>query len=643
MINDYLPTHETSPSPTFTEWRRGLKATMSDATYRPNGDPIGDAARADLGAMEAHHGAYLADTLAQTEELAAHHNLVSRPLNADASAIFTTQDGQANHQLSLHSLGLPDAPNDTTPIALLVHERDGQPTDLEVITEGGYEHNMGKHVRFSLQNPGAVDANMPDEPSWQLPNNAVVGRPALDIIFTEQHNADTQKGTLTISNHSEDTLTTVRVIRPKETRIERRLADTHSTEKSQHKNRTLKRLGGAVLAGMMAVLPMKVAANKVLPMSEAQEVVHPSGTEEVDGIKQAERFYDKDTLARSRAAFDAYFRGDTAELRKQAEQYPNHWMDETALARLGQATSYAELQHIFQKAVGDELDINLDVIDTDTLPAYLAGKSIEPVPDLASARTAALAAAQQLNNTSKDLLRTSGPLTVVAGGTITVQYGEETANSNDDYITHPVGTFTYNEDLKRSIIILDASSEATRDIFGHEQQHRSNDTLRGNLTYRILPDQTAWLNPEGHKYTGSYKESDYQNSPIIVDDSWMNNGNRVTSWSYGNVNAEEDTAVSSEQLNLEHPKLPFDKSTGAEKTYNVLFALEEAAPGTTAVTLLNAEPAPALALNERAMRAVEHNPLPLEAAGALILAGIAARIRGRKRRDGELQQYQPKS
>lgn len=604
-------------------------------------DPDIAASAAALEAVRPHyiaHRRYLTETADRLTHGAegAGSGLTTVPFAPGEKAKFVFNNGEPESPLDLARLGLPAVDERVhrekgAPIAVVLHDRqDGMVGAVELLWRGG---NGRVHSSFLENISAAVDDDPdPSVSRWVAPGDAELSSFTVDAVDTTAPKIPPRAKelvTLTSERTPHGAAGTARIIRSAPGKVERLAAG--SERSSARRRRGLRALGTLAMAGvMLAVAPLHATdPEKNRDVTSAKETVLPGGTAERSGVSQAERYFDEATLSRSRAAFDAYFKGDTAALRAQLAQfdYQPNWMRADALDRVRQATSFAELEQAFGVAVAG-LPIKLAIGNNSDTLASLTESHYQhtQASNFKASQKLALSVLGLVNSMDKTQLGANmEPLQVVIVGDIHDPHDSRDPEAYCDYPAKDrVGQPT------KIVLSEGAAADADRNVV-HEWTHYEDFSQNAGR----YSENVSRLNPLGHVYAGG-RNGAYEGSLLVVD------GVRVTSRAYGNASEAEDAAVAGEDLRVPHPVIKWDRSTLTEKREAIMFELEEVMPGSTAALLLRTRTqrqSRAAYTIEELRYALDEQQGPLGAAGLTVLLGIAISAGRRLREARKLAEY----
>ncbi len=545
-------------------------------------------------------------------------HLVSEEFTAKSQTPFTFDPKRPRSPLNLEALGLPrfeGRPHEGKPLAVIVHSarKPGEVSAIELVLTDGKTVN----TRLLENIPAAVDPDKKESARWVGSGEPLISKESVELQTKAVENPKTHRSTLTLSAteapyNQDDNLGNARIIRPARNRAETVIKKPFHERKP---GKIRKAVGAiATLATISIALawatPSASGSAKNEKITLATEMVLPAGTSEHKGIPQAEKYFKEPELARSRAAFDAYFKGDKKALRAQAEAqgFEPNWMSEKGFAAIEKAETFDELTREFAKAF-DGLPVSLSVRNTtESLKGLHDPFKHEPATNLDSAKTLALKAMSLFNKFDKSsLLETMEPLEYVIVGDID--------DPNDDFRTH--GYYLNGSD--KSLIVLDEDTWEPEGAVGHETGHYLD------LSKKDTGDSSSViynLNPEDHAYTGIYN---WQGTSTKVE------GVNTVAEAYGNATQGEDTATATEEIVEPKTELVFEQSHLSEKQAAIIFELEKKYPGFTASLLerTSNDPAKSLAaLIDAALFEMQKEKVPLGAVGVLSILFLTVR-RGR--------------
>ncbi|MFZ1249106.1 MAG: hypothetical protein WAQ24_02190 [Candidatus Saccharimonadales bacterium] len=326
-------------------------------------------------------------------------------------------------------------------------------------------------------------------------------------------------------------------------------------------------VAAAVFGGLASPSPVDNPGERV---TSANTFVHPTG----QGVAEiAESSHDAAVVARSKAAFEAYARGNVLALTKQSEDlgYTANWITEEAIRNVKSANSFSELSSAFA-AVSQGGKVKLTTISAPEVSKYSSkNEVIRPLvdEDLEAAKLYAADILTVLNSLDKKFVSEQEINIAIAKGID----NSKGSNSNVD----PVGLY----DAKKNVIIL--ATEDVHSISGFVIGD-GEDIFRHELVHQI--DIHSNKNAISAKVTNvgsSYKGEAYKSAEV------NRKGTPIFLTNYAAYNPSEDAAETGAHLLGEKP-IELSQSPRDEKLQTVLFSLEKEMPGFTAHWLERARP-----------------------------------------------------
>jgi hypothetical protein len=593
----------------------------------------GDAGRRELAGYVDRHDSYLTETAKLVE---AHVDdpvkggAIMQPFSMGDRAYFASRADVPESPLDLAKLGLPhlDSKDRGTPLAVVMHGSDqkgGKASAIELILRDSHGNVSSRY----LENMNAVVGTAkPENRRWVGGGQILASGYGVRAASTETMSAKQgrKESMLTLraepAKGSSGIEPRARMIRALPNKVEARAASpNHAPRGVRH----IKKLAAAAMAGLVfTLLPIHGDdPSKNKEITTAQEMVLPGGTATDGGVRQAEQFFNDETLDRSRDAFAAYYRGDTNALQEQAKAngYESNWISPQAIAEIKQAGSISELQAAFEKAFAGA-PISLSVCDTEKSLKNIFDQynyKYTPTSNLDRSRSLALGIVDFWNIMDKRYLKNMQPLQYMVVDSIIKQ----ASNGLD-----PAGYYHRAADGETTdqILLLDDNYRNDSGLIAHESGHYV-DLSRTNGSGGKVSNITAWLNPVGYSYAGSH---DFESSSTSYE------GEHVSSSPYGNASEIESVGEGSVKVLGPKPKLSWEHSARGEKESALIFELEKEQPGFTASLLLRAttEHPSAISKSVNAMLFYgEGAQLPIRGAATLLLLSLlAGAIRARNAR-----------
>lgn len=506
-------------------------------------------------------------------------SLVAQPFGTGDESNFGYKN-DVRPPLDLKALGLPslEESEKLEPLAVVIHRQadDEAVTCVELLVK----NDQRIEGRFLEDIRAAAGAKNDTMQRWIKPGHSLLSSAKVEPVAE-------QVGTLK-SDQSVTKLKAVslygkaagrtEIIRPKLTRFEKQVAQPDYPQRVGRYIRAGRALAAvtAAFSGLFFFSPEGYDPSQNRRITTAHELVLPGGTLTHDGLTQAEAYFSEPELSRSRAAYEAYFKGDTEALRVQAQSYgyETNWMQPELVAAIEKAENYDALVAAFNTAFAG-LPITLAAYTGARRPDGLLfneNTSQEPTTNFEGAKKGALEVVQLFNNVlDKDyLLRPDmEPVTYILTGEIKAQ----------GIIAG--GYFTCNQETNQNFIAISDSAGGGH-LAAHETVHfedlKDKDQPNGKWTSRV-----AMVNHPSHQPVDIRS---HEATPIRVE-GWNN-----VSRSYGNVNNTEGTATAGEEVLSATPIISWEHSPLGEKQMTIIFGMEKESPGFTASLLLRAREAP---------------------------------------------------
>ncbi len=561
----------------------GFDVSKHIESLRYSRDP-GDQAEYDKYLNQ--HTEYLGQVIDGLEAKAAapRSGLVAEDVSDGKTTPFAIQDGRISTKyLSLAGLGLPTKlPEEgRRPLGVLIEEDTDGKKSVRVITSD--EDN--RLQTFVLENlPYAATKYQGEEAQWVWPGRGSLNTSIAQTKEVTTLNQDTKKGVVELGSENQTVkdveVAKISVIRPSLTAVEKRASEKQRTRAERWRNR----LGalGAAAAGLALILsPIETGSdhaqdNKAVEITQASDMVQQPGTAKVEDVRQAEKTLDASTLNRARNAFDAYFKGDQAGLKAQAEQqgYKSEWMDQSRLEKVSQATSFEELD----KALNDVMEGTAVEFHSGTphFDAYKLNITLSDRNEHIKLEAGDLQKTKEYTQKVLTVLNTfdydskilhEERLDIVTFKDIIKLNKEKGERDNDAY------HMTVSQNGRRlpgtSIILsLDVQSTGMADNAAHEVGHRTDEQYG-------LSSAMFNLNPDGVQYAG-LRQQDIDKVETHRD------GKQVFKSKYAGTTAKEDTAENSIDVFKQGAEVKFEASPRNEKLSSIIFEMEEREPGFTA-------------------------------------------------------------
>ncbi len=589
------------------------------------------------GYIQTHQG-YLGEVAQSLNEQVAKRGsgLVTEQFNPGDKTAFVF-DGKAGTHLDLEALGLPryDTPGHTS-LALVVHEAPkGDKASTGAIEVLIREDATGDVRGRYLEDFGALDPSGERKPRWIGAGERELSTPQIETESQIVGNRQTGRSMQTVqSTKTYDGIKgQAQLIRPKPTSAER-ASGGHRRE--GFVKRHAKKLGTlAALSATLAVAPFvhtSKSPESDIDLKNPDQMVQQAGynPNQRKDVRQAEEFFTKEPLNRSREAFAAYARGDKAALAAEAAkyEYQDNWIEPTTFEAVQKATSPQEIEAAFKKAL-DGLPVTLSF---DASDIWLDSFTYTPSTSLEDQKKMTLGIMGVYNLLDKSSAQKNlHPIRYVLVASM--------KSKNDNGITDPAGLFvndSNNERIPQVLLGTDYVDNA-EEYAAHETAHDFSDTGVFGGSPKYMNGVISSLNPIDHVYTGY---DNYSQSPTTI------RGNKIAQDPYSNADDAEDLAKAAETILIDKPVIDAEESTFLEKQQAVLFEMEELFPGYTAAFLLRANVQyPATADNienktaEAIWSALETAQLPNAALASLILLALAAGEVRRRQETTDLRKY----
>ncbi|HSW65935.1 MAG TPA: hypothetical protein VLI54_02250 [Bacillota bacterium] len=601
------------------------------------------AAQAERNGYVDAHQAYLGEVSHSLDARVAERGsgLVTESFNPGEKTAFAMKDDKAVKPLDPQSLGLPafETPG-YTPLAVVVHEgtRTGKPAigAIEMLVR---EDRTGEIRGRYLENFGALDASRGHKPQWVGGGSAELS--ASEVATDSQivgnpktaHAMQTVQAT-EIDYRGDGKQGHAHLIRPKPTAVE---AAAGAGRKEGFIKRHAKKLGTlAALSATLAAAPFVHSAKSPdsdVDLKNPDQMVQQAGynpQRPKDGVRQAEEFFTKGPLDRSREAFAAYARGDKAALAAEAAkyEYQDNWIDPSTFENVKKATSPQEIEVAFKKAL-EGLPIT---ISFDAGAAQYDGYTYQPSTNLEDQKQIAMGVMRVYNLLDKSSMQEHmHPIQYVLVASM--------KSTRKGGVAEPAGLFLDDTSYRRApqVVLATNYSSIAESLAAHETGHDFSDTgvFAGNPKY--MNGVMNSLNPAGHNYVGY---DNYSESPTSI------NGNKIAEDPYSNAEDAEDLANTVETVLVDKPVITAEESTFLEKQQAVIFEMERLNPGFTAAFLLRADVKYPTAVDkaqdktiEAIWSALDVAQVPNEAAAGLILFALAASMVRRRQETTDSRKY----
>jgi len=505
---------------------------------------------------------------------------IELPFSAGAQINLPYRHGKVETALDLSSLGLPRTSREgVTPLAVIIHGKASGTSPKEVGAIQLIVDDGGRTRSQYLEDISGARGGDESSPHWVDPGRALLSRMTVEVKDVATIPAKNGQSMLTIRSEADratkDSAAQAWIIRPKPTDTERAATGAEEGRVRAFIRKRARKIGA--IAAVSLVATGAAAHNSHEPqhlkkMHTAQEMVLPAGTDEQNGVYQAEEFFDADTLARSRQAFGSYLKGDKAALQAEAlaHNYHDNWISPADFAAVQNAASYADLAIAFKKTIKD-LPITIDfnaVASANLNPDY----TYTPNASIADSKRAVESILKFYNLLDQhDLAKNMRPLQYNLVG--------EIKGASDNGVHDPDGYFSPAQGLQGAYIVIPTKHNNDY-VVAHENGHDYDMSGFGAFPPNKLSSMVAGLNPKGFTYAGYAKAS---HSKTTID------GNTVTDDQYGNSSDQEDVAMTNETLMTENPTLGTEDSTLFEKQEAILFYMEQSCPGFTASFLSHAK------------------------------------------------------